>query len=168
MGRFISLKGGKSQKFSFVDNTHSVLFVHTFFTTIVQVMKMYSHRIFCIQTLVNRAHSNWSVTTYILLLQYWYEFHATHHGYQTRNYNVWSDLRPNFSMQWTFLSNNDSVWHHCWCGFCSGHSATCLVRIQNYWEWGSPVSAHAQRDTSPYAFSFCRWILSVRLPLNYP
>ena len=77
------------------------------------------------------------------------------------------DLRPIFSVQWTFLSNNDSDWHHHWCRFCNGHSATCLVRIQNYREWGPPFSSNSQRHSGACALSFCRCILSVRLPLNY-
>ena len=80
--------------------------------------------------------------------------------------SVWSDLRPIFSVQWTFLSNNDSDWHHHWCRFCNGHSATCLVRIQNYREWGPPFSSSSQRHSGACARSFCRCILSVRLPLK--
>ena len=80
--------------------------------------------------------------------------------------SVWSDLRPIFSVQWTFLSNNDSDWHHHWCRFCNGHSATCLVRIQNYREWGPPFSSNSQRHSGACALSFCRCILSVRLPLK--
>ena len=80
--------------------------------------------------------------------------------------SVWSDLRPIFSVQWTFLSNNDSDWHHHWCRFCNGHSATCLVRIQNYRERGPPFSSSSQRHSSACGRSFCRCILSVRLPLK--
>ena len=81
--------------------------------------------------------------------------------------SVWSDLRPIFSVQWTFLSNNDSDWYHHWCRFCNGHSATCLVRIQNYRERGPPFSSSSQRHSSACGRSFCRCILSLRLPLNY-
>ena len=80
--------------------------------------------------------------------------------------SVWSDLRPIFSVQWTFLSNNDSDWHHHWCRFCNGHSATCLVRIQNYRERGPPFSSSSQRHSSACGRSFCRCILSLRLPLK--
>ena len=80
--------------------------------------------------------------------------------------SVWSDLRPIFSVQWTFLSNNDSDWYHHWCRFCNGHSATCLVRIQNYRERGPPFSSSSQRHSSACGRSFCRCILSLRLPLK--
>ena len=82
--------------------------------------------------------------------------------------SVWSDLRPIFSVQWTFLSNNDSDWYHHWCRFCNGHSATCLVRIQNYRERGPPFSSSSQRHSSACGRSFCRCILFVRLPLKLP
>ena len=80
--------------------------------------------------------------------------------------SIWFDLRAIFSVQWTFLSNNDSDWHHHWCRFCNGHSATCLVRIQNYRERGPPFSSSSQRHSSACGRSFCRCILSVRLPLK--
>ena len=82
--------------------------------------------------------------------------------------SIWSDLRPIFSVQWTFLSNNDSDWYHHWCRFCNGHSATCLVRIQNYRERGPPFSSSSQRHSSACGRSFCRCILFVRLPLKLP
>ena len=101
------------------------------------------------------------------MLQYWYEFHATHHGNQIRNQQrlIWPSSY--FFGAVNFLSNNDSDWHHHWCRFCNGHSATCLVRIQNYREWGPPFSSNSQRHSGACALSFCRCILSVRLPLNY-
>ena len=80
--------------------------------------------------------------------------------------SIWFDLRAIFSVQWTFLSNNDSDWHHHWCRFCNGHSATCLVRIQNYRERGPPFSSSSQRHSSACGRSFCRCILSLRLPLK--
>ena len=80
--------------------------------------------------------------------------------------SIWFDLRPIFSVQWTFLSNNDSDWYHHWCRFCNGHPATCLVRIQNYRERGPPFSSSSQRHSSACGRSFCRCILSLRLPLK--
>jgi hypothetical protein len=103
---------------------------------------------------------------YVLLL-YWYDFHAIQPRLPNQESTA-SDLIfvLFFRCSELFLSNNDSDWHHHWCRFYNGHSATCLVRIQNYREWGPPFSSSSQRHSGACARSFCRCILSVRLPLK--